>query len=107
MILAIDVGNTETTIGLFRGEEVVEHWRITTDLSRTADDIGILLRSLLSNVAEARVTDAAIGSVVPLITAPLVEACTKWLGVSAIVVDASSALPIKLDVLEPLSVGAD
>ncbi len=109
MILAIDVGNTETTIGLFRGDDVVEHWRLTTEHARTSDELGLLLRSLLSSASLpiVNLTGAVIGSVVPHMTMPLVDACNRWLGVHAVVVDGSSQLPIKLDVMEPLSVGAD
>ena len=109
MILAIDVGNTETTIGLFRDSSVVENWRITTEQSRTSDELGLVLRSLLSSssLPSLHVAGVAIGSVVPLMTTPLVEACKRWLGVDALIVDGSSNLPITLDVAEPLSVGAD
>jgi type III pantothenate kinase len=109
VILAIDVGNTETTIALFRGDDIVEHWRLTTESARTSDEMGLLLRSLLLNASLPAVTlsGAAIGSVVPLVTAPLADACRQWLGVDPIIVDGSSRLPITLDVMEPLSVGAD
>jgi type III pantothenate kinase len=53
------------------------------------------------------VTGAAIGCVVPLLTAPLVEACARWLGVPAVLVDGSSPLGIRLEVDEPRTVGAD
>ena len=48
MILVFDVGNTELTIGLFSEAELRGHWRIMTDVARTADEFGVLLRSLLS-----------------------------------------------------------
>ena len=109
MILAIDVGNTETTIGVFDGEELRAHWRITTDVARTSDEFGLLLRGLLEarGVSVSDLLGGAIASVVPPINAPLVEACEAWLGVSAIMVDARSPLPIELRVDEPLTVGAD
>ena len=47
MLLAVDVGNTQTVLGLFRDGELVEHWRITTEAERTGDEIGILVRGLL------------------------------------------------------------
>ena len=109
MILAFDVGNTETTIGLFDGRTLVAHWRVMTDASRTPDEIGLELSGLLRSrdVAASAVTGAAIGSVVPPVTGPLAEACLTWLGVTAVVIDGRSALPIALDVDEPLTVGAD
>lgn len=109
MIVTIDVGNTETTIGVFEGEELRAHWRLTTDVARTSDEFGLLLRGLLEarHVSVSDLHGCAIASVVPPINAPLVEACEAWLGVSAIMVDARSPLPIQLRVDEPLTVGAD
>jgi type III pantothenate kinase len=109
MILVFDVGNTETTIGLFDGDSLRGHWRVTTDPARTPDEVALLLRALLSQTTPGNgsIRGAAIGSVVPAMTGTLAEACQLALDVSSIVVDASSPLPIKLDVEEPLTVGAD
>lgn len=109
MIVAFDVGNTETSIGLFTGPELKAHWRIMTDVARTPDEFGLLLNALLSSqsVTRGAVTGAVVGSVVPPVTVPLAQACVHWLGVEPIIVDAGSRLPIVLDVDEPLTVGAD
>ena len=47
MLLAIDVGNTHTVLGLFDGEDIVEHWRISTDARRTADELAVLMQGLM------------------------------------------------------------
>lgn len=109
MIVVFDVGNSETTIGLFDGAALRAHWRIVTEVARTADEIGLLVSGLLRSrqVDPALVRGAVIGSVVPPVTVPLVEACAGWLGVRAVVVDARAPLPIELRVDEPLTVGAD
>jgi type III pantothenate kinase len=109
MILAFDVGNSETTIGLCQGIAVKERWRVTTDASRTPDEVFLLLLALLdsSGVKRAAVRGSAIGSVVPGVTAPLEEACRRLTGKAPVIVDARSKLPITLDVDEPLTVGAD
>lgn len=109
MLLALDVGNTETTIGLLEGATVRAHWRITTDRTRTPDEYVLLLRGLLDcvDVAPGMVAGAAIGSVVPRVTQPLADGCARLLGRPALVVDARSPLPIRVDVEEPLTVGAD
>lgn len=110
MIIVFDVGNTETTLGLYDGHRLAGHWRITTDVPRTADEFGTLLRMLVveAGVADGRVSDAAIGSVVPRVNEALRTACERWLGVTRLsVVDASSPLPIQLAVDEPRTVGAD
>ena len=109
MILAFDVGNTETTIGLFDELELRAHWRLTTDSGRTADEIGLDLRALLASVdvAPPMVLGAAIASVVPPVTEPLAAACARWIGVAPVIIDGSSPLPITLQVDEPRTVGAD
>ena len=109
MIVVFDVGNTETTVGLFDGEELREHWRLTTHVSRTADELAVLLYMLLHarGVSADAITGSAIGSVVPPLTGPLTEACTQCFGRPPVVVDARAGLPITLDVDEPLTVGAD
>jgi type III pantothenate kinase len=110
VIIVFDVGNTETTIGLFDDAELRAHWRVTTDVPRTADELGVLLHSLLDGdgVDRSEVVDASIGSVVPRMTAPLTGACDRWLHVRRItIVDGASPLPIRLDVDEPRTVGAD
>jgi len=110
VILVFDVGNTELTIGLFHETELRGHWRIMTDVARTPDEFGVLLRSLLaaSEFLPDAVDGVAIGSVVPRVTGPLSEGCREYFPVGEpLIVDASSPLPIKLDVEEPLTVGAD
>jgi type III pantothenate kinase len=109
VILAIDVGNTETTLGLFADDDLRAHWRIVTEAARTPDEIGLQLRALLdSRPDDARAVRAVvIGSVVPALTGALAEASERWLNASAIIVDARSPLPIRLQVDEPLTVGAD
>jgi type III pantothenate kinase len=109
VILVLDVGNTETTLGLFEGDVVRAHWRISTNAERTPDELGVLLLALLrgQRIEPERLSGAAIGSVVPPFTAPLTEACVEWLHVSPLIVDAASPLGITLDVEEPMSVGAD
>lgn len=109
MILAFDVGNTETVIGLFDGGELADHWRIATHADRTVDEIGLLVRNLIreSGFPADDVAGAVIASVVPPMTPRFVEMCERHLGATTLTVDARSDLPIRLDVEEPLSVGAD
>jgi type III pantothenate kinase len=109
MILVIDVGNTECTVGLFDGTVLKAQWRLTTDVQRTADELVLLLVGLVASAKldPAVVQGAAIGSVVPRLTGTLAAACERGFGVNAVIVDASSPLPITLAVDEPLTVGAD
>lgn len=110
MILVFDVGNSETTIGLFNGEMLRGHWRIITSVPRTADEFGVLIGSLIESGGYEidKIDGVAVGSVVPVVTAPLLEACSRYLPASSsVIVDAKAGLPIKLDVDEPMTVGAD
>jgi type III pantothenate kinase len=109
MLLVFDVGNTETTIGVFAGDELRAHWRATSDVARTPDELRLLIAGLLqaAGISPSEIRGVCIGSVVPMLTAPLAEACQSLTGVRPIVVDGRSALPITLDVIEPQTVGAD
>jgi type III pantothenate kinase len=109
MLFVADVGNTETTIGLFEGEALLAQWRLTTDVPRTPDELALVLQELLATkgVARGALHGCAIGSVVPGFTATLHDACVAVSGARVRVIDSSSVLPIRLDVEEPASVGAD
>lgn len=110
MLLTFDVGNSETTLGLFDGDELRGHWRLLTDAPRSSDEMGVLLRGLLSGaeVGVAEVRGAAIASVVRGMATHLAEACATWLPQAHVeIFDATSRLPITLAVDEPLTVGAD
>jgi type III pantothenate kinase len=109
MILVFDVGNTETTIGLYDGTTLVAHWRLTTVAERTPDELALLIRELFvaHGIALESVTGTALGSVVPAVTGSLADACRQCFGTPPLVVDAASGLPIRLAVDEPLTVGAD
>jgi type III pantothenate kinase len=109
MLLAFDIGNTETTVGLFSDDDLRAQWRLTTQVPRTPDELRFLLSQLITSAdcAPSEVTGAVIASVVPPSTPPLVDACRICFGVSAVVVTTSSPLPITLDVDEPATVGAD
>lgn len=109
MIVVFDVGNSEITMGIFDEEELVSHWRLATAAPRTADELALLIRSItrtdLGSALDA--TGSAICSVVPAITPMLAEACEMCFDATPVMIDARAKLPIKLDVEEPLTVGAD
>ncbi len=109
--LVADVGNTETVFGLLdlSGHEVVESWRVSTRVPRTPAEYIILLHALLAMqpVRGARVVRGVIGSVVPSVTRTVADAMASVVDGSVFEVNATSDLPIRLDVDEPLTVGAD
>lgn len=109
MIVVFDVGNSEITVGVFDGETLTAHWRLTTAAPRTADELTLLIRSIIGRelASPGAVQGSAICSVVPAITPMLAEACEMSFGARPVMVDARAKLPIKLDVEEPFTVGAD
>ena len=109
MLLAIDVGNTNTVLGVFEGASLLAHWRLTTRREQTADEYGILVRNLFatSGFDPARVDAVALASVVPPLTPVLVELARQYLGQEALVVGpgVDTGMPILYE--PPGDVGAD
>jgi type III pantothenate kinase len=110
MQLVVDVGNTETVVGLLSGEtEMVAHWRVSSVVPRTVDEMTVLLHALL-NASGADLTGirtGVVGSVVPSTTFVWQEALGRIINGRVVTVGPASPLPIVLDVEEPMSVGAD
>lgn len=109
MLLALDIGNTEITVGLFNRDDIAGHWRLTTNPDRTPDEWGTALGAFLLHAGHSpnEVRAALVASVAPTVTESLLEGVRALTGAATHVVDASSLLPITLDVDEPMSVGAD
>ncbi|HEY8489817.1 MAG TPA: type III pantothenate kinase [Dehalococcoidia bacterium] len=109
MLLALDVGNTNVTIGIFEGEELVAHWRVATDQERLADEYGILLLNLLatSRLEPSSVTDAVIGSVVPPLTPVFEEVCQRYFHTRALTVGIGTRTGVRILYDNPRDVGAD
>lgn len=110
--LVADVGNTETVFGLLDldGREVLGHWRVSTRVPRTEAEYGVLLRALLSPGPQQpapAVRRGVIGSVVPSGDRTLRRTMSSLVDGAVFNVSARSDLPIRLDVEEPLTVGAD
>ena len=109
MLLTLDIGNTEITVGWFEGKNLTGRWRLTTNPDRTPDEWGTALAAFLLQAGrspnEAR--GVVYASVAPGVTQSLAQAAGVITGRTAIGIDARTPLPIKLDVDEPLSVGAD
>jgi type III pantothenate kinase len=109
MLLAADIGNTEITLGVFRGERMEGHWRLTTVAERTPDEWAALLTLYLSQAGRSpqEVRAAVMASVVPMVAGELGAGIAQACDVVPVDVGPSSPLPITLDVDEPLTVGAD
>lgn len=109
MLLAININNTETKVGLFRGDGLEAHWRLTTGPARTPDEWAAAFTAYLLQAGRStqEVRASVLASVVPPVTQGVCEAVERATTVRPVVVDGRSALPIRLDVDEPLAVGAD
>jgi type III pantothenate kinase len=111
MLLTIDVGNTHTVLGLFEGEEVIEHWRLATDARRTADEIAVVLQGLLGQsplLKGADVGGIAICSTVPSVLNEMREMCRRYYGdVTAVIVEPGvrTGMPVRMD--NPQEGGSD
>ncbi len=109
MLLALDIGNTEITLGLFAAGDLEAHWRMTTNPDRTPDEWGSAVGAFLIQAGHSpnEVRAVCLASVAPAVTQSVVDGVARATGRIGVAVSPSSALPITLDVDEPLSVGAD
>ena len=109
MIMTIDVGNTNITVGVFRGDEVVSNFRITTKMPRTSDEYGMLLSNLLeqNSISHDDIEDAIIASVVPNVMHSLEGAIIKYFSIRPIIVEPGTKTGIRVVTENPRQIGAD
>jgi len=107
LLLAIDVSNTQTVLGLYEGPVLRHHWRLQTDAGRTADEYGILVRNLLAGVSTPPIRGIAVASSVPSMTQLLETLCRSYIGRAPLFVGPGvrTGMPILVD--KPQEVGAD
>ncbi len=108
MLLAIDVGNTNTVLGLFEGERLRDSWRISTQAERTADELGVLVRSLFNPRPQpVALSGAIVSSVVPPLTETIVTMVRRSFDAACRVVGPGlkTGMPILYE--NPREVGAD
>ena len=104
MLLAVDVGNTQTVLGLYERDELTDHWRLATERSTTADELGVVLGGLLDLDG---VTGICVASTVPVLVREWELFASKWTGATLLVVGPGvrTGIPIRYD--DPREVGAD
>jgi type III pantothenate kinase len=109
MLLAMDIGNTATSIGVFQGEELKARWTIATDVQNLVDEYAILLLNLLrsADVERGDVDEAILGSVVPSLTPVFQEVCRRYFSVTPLVVDLGVKTGVRIKYDSPRDVGAD
>lgn len=109
MLLAIDIGNTHTVIGLFKGQELIQNWRIRTNIDATEDELAIYIYDLfkVEKVSFSKVKFSIISCVVPPILHAVEQFCGKYLHIRPLVVGPGikTGMPILYD--NPREVGAD
>lgn len=109
MLLVIDIGNTNLTIGLFEGDKLDWHWRLATDHNRMPDEYGLQLLGLLQHARHniLDLTGISLSSVVPPLTGRVTQACREYLKQEPLVVDTGVKTGIRIRYEDPKAVGAD
>jgi type III pantothenate kinase len=109
MLLVIDVGNTNIVYGLFDGSELVRQFRVETGRGRTADEYAVVLRQLLAmnDIAAEQVHAAALASVVPALTEPMIDLVRRAFDKEALVVGPGIKTGMSILYENPREVGAD
>ena len=109
MLLTIDIGNTNITLGLYQGEKLGSRWRLATDYERMPDEYGLQFLGLISH-AGCKPTDLGgicLASVVPPLTGKIITACKDYLHLEPLVVDAGTKTGVRIRYEDPKAVGAD
>jgi type III pantothenate kinase len=110
VLLAVNVGNTNTVLGVFQGDDLKWHWRISTDPERTADELAVVFGSLLAQHElsfSSQITGVVISSVVPTSTQALREMVTAYFAFPPVVVEPGTRTGVPILTDNPREVGAD
>jgi type III pantothenate kinase len=109
MLLTIDVGNTNLTLGLYPGDELGPRWRVSTDHGRMPDEYGLQFLGLLEHVGVRvdELTGICISSVVPPLTGRIVQACQVYLRQTPFVASAEARTGVTIRYDDPSAVGVD
>lgn len=109
MILTLDVGNTNMTGGVFKDDEIIATFRMTTKIPRTSDEYGMVLFNLLrqNEIEPKKIEDAIICSVVPDVMHSLASAMIKYLNIKPIIVGPGIKTGLRIQIPNPQQVGAD
>ncbi len=109
MLFVLDVGNTNTVLGVYDGEKLVADWRVTTSKSQTVDEYGVLFRNLfaMDGLKVENVSGIVISSVVPPIDSTLREVCERYFKMAPLCIEpgVKTGMPVHYD--NPADVGAD
>ncbi len=109
MLLTIDIGNTNITLGLYNGDELGSRWRLATNHERMPDEYGLQLVGLLEHAGRSveDITGICLASVAPPLTGKIVEACRAYLHQDPLIVDTGVKTGVRIRYEDPRAVGAD
>lgn len=109
MLLTVDIGNTNLTLGLYKGDTLGPHWRLATVHDRMPDEYGLQFVGLLSHAGYSAkdLTGICLASVVPPLTGKVIDACRQYLGQDPLVVDTGVKTGVRIRYEDPRAVGAD
>jgi type III pantothenate kinase len=109
MLFTVDIGNTNIMFGVFKGRDLINHWRIGTDKNKTSDEYGVLFRNLLDirGVEANSIRGAAISCVVPTLLDVMVKALRSYFDVNPLVVGPGIKTGMPILYHNPKDVGAD
>lgn len=109
MLLVIDVGNTNTVAGIYDGKKLIDNWRFSSDRSKTADEFGMFMDSMLhfAGLKREDITDIIISSVVPPVLVPLCHMCERYFKSKPLVVGQGLKIGLRLRYENPKEIGAD
>ncbi|AIQ50152.1 MULTISPECIES: type III pantothenate kinase [Paenibacillus] len=109
MMLAVDIGNTNIVLGIYRKRELLHHFRLSTARQSTVDEYGVLIHNLfqMSNISFKDVEGVIISSVVPPLVQVIVEMCVKYIGKDPLLVGPGIKTGLNLRYENPREVGAD
>lgn len=109
MLVVIDIGNTNITMGLFEQDQIIGNYRLTTKLERTSDEYGFMLLSFLnaSHISQEEIEDIIIASVVPKIMYSFTNSIKKYFNKEPIIIGPGIKTGISIRIDSPKSLGAD
>lgn len=109
MLLAVDVGNTNIVLGVYKGDELLDTWHIATDARKMPDEYTVILLNLLQRggFAVSDITDAVISCVAPPLITVFEELCERCFGVSPLVIGTGIRSGVRIVMDNPREVGAD
>ena len=109
LLLVVDAGNTNVVFGLFDGLTLLNQWRTSTDIKRTADEYGVWLTQLiaLDGIKPNDINAAILATVVPHTVFPLTHLCERYFKCAPLIIDNGNSVGINVEVTNPREVGAD